>query len=381
MPSLPRGPMLASFDMALLEKFLQQACWSTVGQHETVIQFRWAPKYYPIHAEPFRNALLACAATGRPFSEDLPINEKETQIDRYVNNAYELVMRCADTGDARTLIYSAYMLSVYEHCRSDVESSSIHCLGMQDGIAMLKRNPGTDTSEEEMALLQILGLNSLRAEYLRVQRDKKLTRELRNIKLYELLKSTSKLPLDEWIPIHPSAASLRILCLSNMFEIFSHHYILKKAGDTEEQQEDLAFVHARLEYILNQILLLIPTIPETIETFGTHDLGYFLIGPFCCSAELAQTDVPEAFLLRACLHYSATIVKYTLLAEMSPLEQERACEAAISLAFCCSMLRKHGGWAPILEETISCGFSLSALILYIQSKNVMGILVRILVCY
>ena len=269
------------------------------------------------------------------------------------------------------MIYCAYMLFVYEHLKDNSEPSASfqHCMGLQCGLVELSRKSrerAPTVTNEEMLLMQILGLNALYGEYVKIRVDEDLPPNTRRDRMYQLLRSTSEISIDDLILKHPSFASVKILCLSYLFEMFSHHYVLQRTELDACNHDEIRFVKERLENILDKILI---SIPEAVNELHERDLE----GPTCHATDPSPTAVADAVLLRACLRHSAFIVKYSLQSQLSSVQMKAAVDAATCLALSCSVLAKHS-WAVNIDNTISNGLLLSALVLQSQSLNIVGIL-------
>jgi hypothetical protein len=148
---------MTSFDAMLLERFVQRRLSPKMYILGPLVQYTWTPHFYPILAESFRYALLACASIDCRFG---PSPSEHTY--RYLQKSYQLTRRSAGAREYRHVIYSSYLLFIYEfeqfRCN---ERSYVHCLGMWQALAALESS--SQVSQAEMEYMECLAHGVLRS--------------------------------------------------------------------------------------------------------------------------------------------------------------------------------------------------------------------------
>ena len=355
---------MTPFDAMLLGRFLQHSTSAVKYCHALgpLVQHTWTPLFYPILAECFRYALLACASIDRRFG---PSPSENTY--RYLQKSYQLTRRSAGAREYRHVLYSSYILFLYEfnHVRPN-ERSYIHCLGMWQALAALESS--SQVSRDEFIYMECLAHGVLRSQYnyFRDMIAHGVTHGQKE-KQFALLCATCN--MGEWY-WEDTTRKGKIFQLSILFEIFSQYYVSQRNLDTI-RGPDHCNVKARLERIIDQIITLIPEIPE----FWLTTLAR---GPF--DDELKQAPPPFFIIVGpnmppraryfARLRYSALIVKCTLHHDPSEAELQTAVSAATSLLAVSINAPAQASWdtdAAVVTSLLLAGMVLC------QSQSSIGI--------
>ena len=160
----------------------------------------------------------------------------------------------------------------------------------------------------------------------------------------------------------------KIFQLSILFEIFSQYYVSQRNLDAIHGP-DHCNVKSRLERIIDQIITLIPEIPEswltTLAGGPFDDESKQVPPPFLI---ITGPNIPRYF---ARLHYSAVIVKCTLHHDPTEAELQTAVNAATSLlAVSINAPRAQVLWDT--DAAVDTSLLLAGMVLC-QSQNSIGI--------
>jgi len=243
----------------------------------------------------------------------------------YLQKSYSLVRQAAATGAFRDVVYSSFMLFVYEFLRPiedhNCEAGFYHCMGMWNSLNALKETLEPGASMTEVFFMETLWACALRTQYVCINRHSAPT-----TRIFALLRATTDM-LD-W---HKTADRIyhRIHCLSIHLRMYMHYYLLQRNGTVMSSTQEKHFIKSGLEKVCTEIVLLGPRI---LEVHGVV-------------IDLPQTDRSDLFpaLLDRrpptpseiwginVLYYLAVIAKHIVLSQPSELQRQIAIDGAISL--------------------------------------------------
>jgi hypothetical protein len=226
----------------------------------------------------------------------------------------------------------------------------------------------SQVSQAEMEYMECLAHGVLRSQYNHF-RDKigHGVAHGQKEKQFALLRATCN--MGEWY-WEETTRKGKILQLSILFEIFSQFYVLQRNLDAI-RGPDHYNVKARLERIIDQIITLIPEIPEswltTLARGPFENEFVYAPPPFFI---IAGPNIPPRARYFARLHYSAVIVKCTLHHDPTEAELQTAVSAATSLLAVSINARAQTCWdtdAALVTSLLLAGMVLC------QSQNSIGI--------
>jgi len=243
----------------------------------------------------------------------------------YLQKSYSLVRRAAAAGAFRDVVYSSFMLFVYEFLRPiqdhNCEAGFYHCMGMWNSLNALKETVAPGTSTDEILFMDTLWACAMRTQYVCINRHSAPT-----ARIFTLLRTTTDM-LD-W---HRTADRIyhRIHCLSVHLRMYMHYYLLQRNETVVSNTQEKHFIETGLMKVSTEIVLLGPRI---LEVFGV------VIDP----SQTDSSDLFPALLDRRAptqseiwginvLYYLAVIAKHIVLSQPSEVQRRIAVDGAISL--------------------------------------------------
>ena len=228
--------------------------------------------------------------------------------------------------------------------------------------------------QDECLEMEIFARCALSREYQRLRTEMDAAHEKRD-KLVKLLEATCNMGDWYWDDIYRRN---KILQLSTLFQLFSDFYVLlRNSGEGDDPKHH--FVRARLEMIVDQVIRLVPKIPE--QWVPALAGGYLDTEQTIALLQLWSRSLPTRRSTNmdltwtrrlATLHYTAVIVKCSLEETPSIDEIDGAISAAFSLITLSANTHKETGQWDLAVSVLTSLF-LSGLVLG-QSQDSFGLL-------
>lgn len=310
--------------------------WHTSTNAALCSDFSYLPvkwPNYPIDSKPFRFAVLACASSA--FTTQMGQSEVKEHAAIYLQKSYSLVRRAAAEARFRDVVYSSFMLFVYEFLRPpedhNCEAGFYHCMGMWHSLSALKETPIPGTSTAEIFFMETLWACALRTQYVCINRHSAPT-----TRIYTILRATTG--MFDW---HKTADHIyhRIHCLSIFLRMYMHYYLLQRNDAVVSSSQDKHFIKSGLKRVCTEIILLGPRI---LDVFGVvvdplHTDPSTLFSALLDRRPPTQSEIWGINVL----YYLAVIAKHIVLTRPSEVQRQIAIDGAISL---CNL------YAPFSED-------------------------------
>jgi len=292
---VPEEQALTSFDATLLRFGLEKIAPRHLLAYVPLIDNKWNNDSFPIASESFRYAILVHASRWIKGSSN-------QNTYRYLDKTYQLLRRSASAGEYREVVYTSCALWTYEYFSNHYSCNDhtfIHCLGTWQTIACFGRITQNRVRQDEFVQMERLALWFLRTEC-----DDLFTEAAKGVghakkdRLLELFHATSSMVDWHRENLHSSGHSWHIPLY---FHLLSRLYLWLRISE-EGSEPDLHFVATVLKRLVDQIIQLIPRIPD-------HNQGWNF----------------------ARLRHTAVIIKSTLLRKPRIDDSQAAISAASSL--------------------------------------------------
>lgn len=239
----------------------------------------------------------------------------------YLQKSYQLVRRSAAANNFRDVVYTSFMLFVYEFLRPmeehNCEAGFQHCLGLWNSLNALKATLVPGTSTDELMFMETLWACTLRTEYICINRHSASPK-----RIYSLLRTTTSML--QW---HKSSDRIyrRIHALSILFRMFMHYYLLQRNHAVNEDFEEERFIAGGLTAVMHEIIILGPWI---LEAFASENTA----GPKLFSALLdRRPPTPSEIWGITVLYNLARLANHTLQPASSDAHRLAAVDASMSL--------------------------------------------------
>jgi len=243
----------------------------------------------------------------------------------YLQKSYNLVRRAAAEARFRDVVYSSFMLFVYEFLRPpedhNCEAGFYHCMGMWNSLNALKETLPSGPSGTEVFFIETLWACALRTQYVCINRHSAPT-----TRIYTLLRATTGM-----LGWHTAEDRVyhRSHCLSILFRMYMHYYLLQRNDAVLSGARDRHFIRNGLQKVSTEIVLLGPRILDMFGIMADPSPSNPSI-PFPALLDHRRPTASEIWGINV-LYYLAVMAKHIVLSPPSEVQRHIAIDGAITL--------------------------------------------------